>query len=691
MAYDPVGNTILRTDARNWPATYTMDALNRTVGTLYLAGTRVTNTFDAAGQQLTMQDVTGITGYAYDLAGRQVSVAYPTNKTLTYAFDATSNRTGLTDPDGGLTSYSWDSQNRLIGIVSPFADATTIAYDALNRELTKTLGNGMLVSHAYDAAGRETMLGNYLAGRGTSTLYTAAYDAVGNRLTVVEIDATRVTFGYDASYQLVNEQRSGTNAYNTTYAYDAVGNRTLKNDSGALTNYAYNAANEQILLTPPTGLPTTSSYDTNGNLTHENTGGALTTYSWDSENRLTQVVVTGTNSRIYTYSADGHRQQAQNGPNQTFFVWDQQNVLQETNSSLVTTMSYVQAPGTWGGLIRQQAATAHQFFGFDFTGSTRLLVTPSGSVAANYDYKAFGEELQSGGSGSSYRYGGAWGYYRDTASRLYVRARVLRTDLGRWISRDPIGFRGGDFNLYLYVKNGPVKLMDPTGNVWKEATRLSWWRLPQIEPDDGTCCGKFCTYYDLSLGTPLFNTDFEDGWIVQKVDITTNYQSCGSEKITGCMSGINNLTYWEAWYVPWPLQSPPDDTGFGYNDVFTFTGLPNSKSLGDAGWTITGTLKFFYNSTLELFGYALPWEWYQNADDPCHQCAHVLPCMSTRPPNFWSLMSDHQERMDGNTVTSCWNCCDPGKKSTRTNCTGGRRNACNKHPNTNCEPDSCSH
>jgi RHS repeat-associated protein len=465
FAYDANGNTILRTDARNWPTTYTLDALNRTVGTLYLAGTRVTNTFDAARRQLTQQDVTGVTSYSYDLAGRQISVAYPTGKTLTYAFDAARNRILLTDPDAGLTSYSWDGQNRLIGIVSPFADTTTIAYDALDRKLTKSTSSGLSVSHVYDAAGREIMLGNYLSGRGTSTLYTAAYDAVGNRLSVLEIDGTRVTYSYDASYQLVNEQRSGTNAYNTTYAYDPVGNRTLKNDSGQLTSYAYNAGNEQILLTPSSGLPTTSSYDANGNLILENTGGSLSTYTWDSENRLLSVVAAGTNNRIYTYSADGYRQQAQNGPNQTYFIWDGGNVLQEANASLVTTMSYVQAPGVWGGLIRQQAAQAHQYFGFDFQGSTRMLVNPSGMVVNTYDYKAFGEELQSGSSVSSYRYGGAWGYYRDTASRLYVRARHLRTDLGRWVSRDPIGFDSSEsrYSLYRFAENRPTGIIDPTG------------------------------------------------------------------------------------------------------------------------------------------------------------------------------------------------------------------------------------
>jgi hypothetical protein len=35
-------------------------------------------------------------------------------------------------------------------------------------------------------------------------VFTAAYDAVGNRSGVLELDGTRVTFGYDAAYQLAN-------------------------------------------------------------------------------------------------------------------------------------------------------------------------------------------------------------------------------------------------------------------------------------------------------------------------------------------------------------------------------------------------------------------------------------------------------------------------------------------------------
>ena len=36
-------------------------------------------------------------------------------------------------------------------------------------------------------------------------------------------------------------------------------------------------------------------------------------------------------------------------------------------------------------------------------------------------------------------------------------------ETGRWTSKDPIGFDGGDTNLYGYVMNDPVNLVDPHG------------------------------------------------------------------------------------------------------------------------------------------------------------------------------------------------------------------------------------
>jgi len=35
--------------------------------------------------------------------------------------------------------------------------------------------------------------------------------------------------------------------------------------------------------------------------------------------------------------------------------------------------------------------------------------------------------------------------------------------IGRWLTQDPIGFRGGDSNLYRYCDNSPVNHTDPSG------------------------------------------------------------------------------------------------------------------------------------------------------------------------------------------------------------------------------------
>jgi len=45
----------------------------------------------------------------------------------------------------------------------------------------------------------------------------------------------------------------------------------------------------------------------------------------------------------------------------------------------------------------------------------------------------------------------------------YYHRRFYRPEFGRFVSEDPIEFRGGDYNLYSYVRNNPVNFIDPYG------------------------------------------------------------------------------------------------------------------------------------------------------------------------------------------------------------------------------------
>jgi len=44
-------------------------------------------------------------------------------------------------------------------------------------------------------------------------------------------------------------------------------------------------------------------------------------------------------------------------------------------------------------------------------------------------------------------------------------ARDYDAETGRWVSKDPILFGGGDSNLYQYTMADPVNWIDPSGKI----------------------------------------------------------------------------------------------------------------------------------------------------------------------------------------------------------------------------------
>ncbi|MDQ7084626.1 MAG: RHS repeat-associated core domain-containing protein [Sulfurovum sp.] len=60
-------------------------------------------------------------------------------------------------------------------------------------------------------------------------------------------------------------------------------------------------------------------------------------------------------------------------------------------------------------------------------------------------------------------FGFAGGLYDSDTKLTRFGYRDYDAFTGKWTAKDPIGFDGGDSNLYGYVLGGPVNFVDPNG------------------------------------------------------------------------------------------------------------------------------------------------------------------------------------------------------------------------------------
>ncbi|MFT3777045.1 MAG: RHS repeat-associated core domain-containing protein [Ottowia sp.] len=99
----------------------------------------------------------------------------------------------------------------------------------------------------------------------------------------------------------------------------------------------------------------------------------------------------------------------------------------------------------------------------DQLGSVRLVIdSQTGDVAQELDYDVWGNVTKD--TNPNFQpFGFAGGLYDPDTKLTRFGARDYDAETGRWTAKDPILFKGGDSNLYGYVLQNPVSLIDPTG------------------------------------------------------------------------------------------------------------------------------------------------------------------------------------------------------------------------------------
>ena len=298
------------------------------------------------------------------------------------------------------------------------------------------------------------------------------------------------------------------------YSYDNAGNRLqavewLDTLETLTSTYATNVLDQYITINEDDGSETLEislSHDPDGNLSRFE-GETDIRYEYDAENRLRRVrpnIPSEGDVKVeFLYEYLGRRVKKsvfKRGPAawktnpeyEKLYVYDGRNVIEEITNTyedgeIVETASRYFVRGldlSWtadgaggiGGLLAtvdpETSSVYYHLYGPN--GNTAQLLSDKGRIAAHYEYDLFGKiQFQYGPFADQNPFRFSTKYFDFETGLVDFGMRYYDPYLARWTSRDPIGEAGG-LNLYGFVGNDPVNLIDSYGLQFGVATWETW-------------------------------------------------------------------------------------------------------------------------------------------------------------------------------------------------------------------------
>lgn len=490
LKYDAMENVVELVNSNGQATRYTLDRLNRTTEMKYPGGDSETFAFDANSNLVAWNRGSYNVGYTFDELDRLTALDSPTTQDhIALTYDNLDRVASMTDNSGtttyaytqnylldrvtrgtGVIAYGYDAADRLTTMVAD-GDTTTYAWDDRNR-LTRSSLDGQSVTYGYDQANRATLMSfsngvtcqqtfnerdgllskRYL--RGGSPLFTLkhAYNQLGQRILEEKQTANwgkKTRYCYNQRRELSHSYRKVNNGctVETAYGFDLNHNRVKKNE----TRYSSNANDQLTSVRRP---DQTLAYNAAGQAVRA--GGSTYTFSYSDQ---IKTVNNGAHTAAYVYDGNGQRVKKTVDGVVSQFLWTGSEIVKEYNGSGTVKAQYFLG----GGRTAIKHDGKWNFYLSDGLGSTVMLTDSRGRSVATWDYDDYGETTQLSGSSAVYNPFLYTGQELDKETGFYhLRARHYAPSLGKFLSRDPIGYAGGS-NCYSYCAGDGVNNVDPMG------------------------------------------------------------------------------------------------------------------------------------------------------------------------------------------------------------------------------------
>jgi len=416
-----------------------------------------------------------LANYAYDADTGKLATLSTVDATLSHTYNgALLTQTSWSGAVSGKVGFGYDNSFRLRSLSLNGANAIAYSYDnddlltkAGNLTLTRNSQNGLLTAtalgNAIEAYSYNSFaeLAGYEAKYGNFSLLKFAYvrDKLG-RITQKQETKGGVTttfdYGYDLAGRLVEVKKN--NAVQTSYVYDDNGNRLSRN-SGAVTQTGTYDAQDRLL----TYAGTSYGYTNNGELKTKTVGAAVTSYDYDVLGNLKKVVLPGGGKIEYLTDGQNRRiGKKVNGSLTQAFLWQGQlQPIAELDGAGNVVSRFVYATGVNVPDYMIKGGNTYRLIK-DHLGSPRLVLDiATNTVIQELDYDEFGRVIKDTNPGFQ-PFGFAGGLYDKDTGLVRFGARDYDASIGRWVSKDPIGFEGG-INTYSYTAEDPITNLDSRG------------------------------------------------------------------------------------------------------------------------------------------------------------------------------------------------------------------------------------